>query len=226
MLRRSKTLTCGVNPADLCILHSDAALIVIEKPAGLPAVPGRPVALHDCVASRVQARWPDALVVHRLDMATSGLMLMARGAAAQRALSHAFAQRQIEKTYLAIVAGLLATAPGQWQEIEAPIGTDWPNRPRRIIDPEQGKNAHTHYRLISHQTAQQTSRVELKPVTGRTHQLRLHLQHLGHPILGDTLYAPAAIQTAAKRLLLHASQLALSHPADGRPMVFNSAAPF
>jgi tRNA pseudouridine32 synthase / 23S rRNA pseudouridine746 synthase len=206
------------------IVHQDDVLIVIEKPAGLPAVPGRAAGLQDCVASRVLAIWPDALVVHRLDMATSGLMVMARGLAAQRTLSHGFERRRIEKRYVANVAGQLPAPAGEWGEIDAPIGADWSDRPRRMIDFAQGKAALTRYRVLAH--APDSTRVELMPVTGRTHQLRVHLQMLGHPILGDSLYAPDALRAAAPRLMLHASQIALPHPATAATVVFNSTPAF
>jgi tRNA pseudouridine32 synthase / 23S rRNA pseudouridine746 synthase len=212
--------------SEVRMVHCDDALIVVEKPAGFPAVPGRTPELKDCVASRVQATWPDALVVHRLDMATSGLMVLARGRAVQRALSSAFERRKVEKRYIAIVAGLLPAPAGAWGEIDAPIGADWPDRPRRMIDLAKGKAALTRYRVLAHHRDIDCTRVELMPVTGRTHQLRVHLQMLGHPILGDSLYAPDAVQAAAPRLMLHASQIALPHPANGATVVFNSTPAF
>ncbi len=212
--------------AEVKIVHCDDALIVAEKPAGLPAVPGRTSELKDCVASRVQAAWPDALLVHRLDMATSGLMVMARGLSAQQALGHAFERRQVEKHYLAIVAGLLPAPAGQWGEINAPIGADWPDRPRRMIDFAKGKAALTRYRVLAYDRDIDCTRVELMPVTGRTHQLRVHLQMLGYPILGDSLYAPDTVQAAAPRLMLHASRIALPHPANGATVVFCSTPAF
>ena len=204
-------------------LHADDALLVLDKPAGLPAVPGRPAHLHDCLASRAQARWPDALVVHRLDMATSGLIVMARGAEAQRRLSHAFADRQVHKRYIALVSGRLDTADGRG-EIDLPLIADWPNRPKQKVDPAAGKPSLTRYRVLAHEA--QATRVELEPVTGRSHQLRVHLQAIGHPILGDTLYADPPAQALSARLCLHACELRLAHPLSGEALVFRSAAPF
>ena len=203
------------------ILHCDAQIVVAEKPAGLPAVPGRPSELHDCLWSRVRAEVPDALVVHRLDMATSGLMLFARGADVQRRLSAAFAQRRVGKRYVAVVAGRVVDDAG---EIDLPLAADWPNRPRQVVDRERGKPSTTRWSVL--ERGPDSTRIELEPLTGRTHQLRVHLAAIGHAILGDTLYADAAAQAAAPRLLLHASGLALAHPADGRAVAFTSPAPF
>ena len=192
------------------LLHTDAHCIVVDKPAGLPSVPGRPQALHDCAWSRVRAMRADARVVHRLDMATSGLLLFARGEAAQRALSRAFERRLVHKRYVAVVAGEMHVQAG---EIGLPIGAHWPDRPRRRVDPELGQAALTRWRVLAVEGGR--TRLELEPVTGRTHQLRVHLAAIGHPIVGDALYAPTAVQAAAPRLLLHASRLAFPHPATG-----------
>jgi tRNA pseudouridine32 synthase / 23S rRNA pseudouridine746 synthase len=207
----------------LGLVHDDAACVVVIKPAGLLSVPGRGEHLNDCVAARVQARFADALIVHRLDMSTSGLMLFARGAAAQRALSIAFAQREVHKRYVAIVDGLVMQDSG---EIDLPLMADWPNRPKQKWDREHGKPSLTRYRVLARDAAGHKTRVELEPVSGRAHQLRLHLLSLGHPILGDALYAPPAVQARAERLQLHASELRFVHPVNGAPMRFESAAPF
>ena len=203
----------------LAVLHEDEALLVIDKPAGLLAVPGRGEAGRDNLAARVQARFADALVVHRLDMATSGLMLFARGAPVQRALSMAFANRQVHKRYVAVVIGHLADDSGV---IDAALAADWPNRPRQIVDPVRGKPALTRWRVLARGV--DSTRVELEPVTGRSHQLRVHLASIGHPICGDALYAPEPAR--AERLLLHASHLAFAHPARHGPCRFDSAPPF
>ncbi len=202
------------------LIHADAHLIVIDKPAGLLAVPGRGAVGRDCLAARVQQRWPDALVVHRLDMATSGLMLFARGAAMHRALSRAFAAREVAKRYEALVAGLPADDGG---EIDAPIAADWPLRPRRVVDAAWGRPALTRWRVLARDAANERTRVALEPHTGRTHQLRVHLAHIGHPIVGDALYAP---MHAAPRLMLHACALAFMHPARGARVAFSSPVPF
>ena len=207
----------------LTLLHVDAHCIVALKPSGLLSVPGRGEAGRDSLAARVQSEYADALVVHRLDMATSGLMLFARGAAAQRALSQAFAARAVLKRYAAIVAGLMTAASG---EIDLPLGADWPNRPRQQVDMLRGKASLTRYRVLAVDAESATTRLELEPVTGRAHQLRVHLRALGHPIVGDALYAPPAICARADRLLLHASMLGFAHPVSGLPLRFMSAPPF
>ena len=210
----------------------DDSLLVLDKPAGLLAVPGRGPDKQDCLSARAQARWPDALVVHRLDMATSGLVVMARGIDMQRALSRAFEQRQVHKRYIAVVAGEPAggSEATDWQIIALPLAVDWLNRPRSIVSAELGKPSVTRWRRSaeqSHSTGTDlATRLELEPVTGRTHQLRVHLQAIGHPILGDALYASPHQQAMAPRLLLHAAELRLKHPASGEPMRFTSPCPF
>lgn len=205
----------------MTLLHVDDALVVADKPAGLPTVPGRPVELHDCLWHRVRDTVPDALVVHRLDMATSGLVLFARGPDVQRSLSAAFATRRVHKRYVAVVQGRVADDAGT---IELPLAADWPNRPRQKVDTERGKPSTTHYAVLERGTA--TTRLALEPHTGRSHQLRVHLAAIGHPILGDALYGDTAVERAAPRLLLHAAGLAFAHPDDGRELAFESSVPF
>jgi len=210
-------------------VYADEHLLVVDKPAGLLSVPGRGPDKHDCAAARVQRSYPDALVVHRLDMATSGLLLLARGAPMQRALSRAFAERQVQKRYHALVAGRLDAfqpADDGWCLIDLPLAADWPNRPRRIVDQAHGKPSQTRWRVLAYDAAADATRVELEPLTGRSHQLRVHLQSLGHPILGDTLYAPPPVQARAPRLLLHARRLELVHPASREPLAWTSTVPF
>ena len=218
-------------------LYVDDALLVLDKPADLLTVPGRGADKQDCLATRAQALWPDALVVHRLDMATSGLLLMARSKAVQRALSDAFAQRLIHKRYLAVVDGTVAPQDDPWGLIDLPIALDWPNRPLRVIDPERGKPSATRWRILSPDERGQSlatgtghcetnTRLELVPLTGRSHQLRVHLKALGHPILGDRLYADAAQAARTTRLMLHAWRLKLAHPVTGAALSFESPPPF
>ncbi len=190
------------------ILYRDETLIVLNKPAGLLCVPGRGADKQDCLSARVQAEFPDALVVHRLDMATSGIVVMVRNAAAQRDVSAQFANRQVTKRYTATVAGIVA----EDCTIDLPIGFDWEMRPLRKIDPIHGKPSTTHLQVVQRDTERQLTQVLLEPLTGRTHQLRLHLQAIGHPIVGDRLYAPPTVQALSERLMLHASYLALTHP--------------
>jgi tRNA pseudouridine32 synthase / 23S rRNA pseudouridine746 synthase len=221
------------HPADQRIelpppVHVDDWLVVVDKPAGLLSVPGRGEAGVDCVVARVRQAIPEALVVHRLDMATSGLLLLARGASMQRALSRLFETRQVAKRYVAVVAGQLpapADADG-WGLIDLPLVADWPNRPRQVVDPLRGRPSRTRWRVIGRDEPRDTTRLELAPMTGRSHQLRVHLQAIGHPILGDALYAPEPVQVRANRLLLHACGLGLAHPATGAVMDWRSTPPF
>lgn len=224
-----KEIACLGAPAHtpLQILHADDSLLVVHKPSGLLSVPGRGEDKQDCLSRRVQSLYPDALVVHRLDMATSGLMLMARGAAMQRAMSQLFERREVHKRYVALVDGRLApasTADG-WGLIDLPIAVDWPRRPLRIID-AAGKPSQTRWRGLAFDETANCTRVELEPITGRSHQLRVHLLALGHPILGDALYAPDAVQARSPRLLLHACALRLVHPATRVLLSFESPADF
>ena len=202
-------------------------MVAADKPSGLLCVPGRGEAGRDCLSARVQALYPDALIVHRLDMATSGLCVLARGADAQRTLSMAFAARAVHKRYVAVVHGhLQGPAGGGWSVIDLPLLADWPNRPLSKVDHDHGKPSVTRWRVLAHDEASDTTRLALEPVTGRSHQLRLHLQAIGHPILGDALYAPPAVQALAPRLLLHATAITLPHPATGEPLSLNSPVPF
>jgi tRNA pseudouridine32 synthase/23S rRNA pseudouridine746 synthase len=207
-------------------LYADDTLLVFDKPSGLLAVPGRGADKQDCLSARVQACYPDALIVHRLDMATSGLMVMARGPAAQRSLSKAFAAREVTKRYIAVVAGRLDAPPDDWGTIDLPIIVDWPNRPLRIVDPLHGKPSLTRWRVLGVDVTGSNTRVELEPITGRSHQLRVHLRELGHPILGDALYAPPDVQALSSRLLLHAWSLSFVHPVTGEVLSFECPAPF
>ena len=214
----------------LSYLYADDDVLVLDKPPGLLCVPGRGPDKQDCLSSRAQARWPDALVVHRLDMATSGLVVMARSKAVQAQLSQAFALRQVHKRYIAVAYGqpsaLQALPMGQWQEVSAPLRCDWERRPLQIVDPIAGKPSLTRYCRAPeppHPPAGCT-RLLLEPVTGRSHQLRVHLAHVGLPLLGDALYAPPAAQ--AQRLFLHACALGFDHPRHQHPVFFESPANF
>ncbi len=224
-------------PEPLTALFQDEFLLVLDKPEGLLSVPGRGADKQDCLSRRAQQVWPDALVLHRLDMATSGLILMARNLAVQRALGDAFAQRTVHKRYQAVVQGTLAPAE-HWGLIDLPIAVDWPNRPLRIIDPVAGKASSTRWRVLpgderwrAFATADvaavaNCTRLELEPLTGRSHQLRVHLRALGHPILGDRLYSDDVTRPGSTRLLLHACSLKLAHPVTGEWLRFDSPCPF
>jgi tRNA pseudouridine32 synthase/23S rRNA pseudouridine746 synthase len=193
---------------------------VLDKPSGLLSVPGRGPDKQDCLSARVQAEFADALVVHRLDMSTSGLLVLARGAVVQRALSEAFANRSVTKRYEAVVQGQVPDTTGDWRVIDLPIAVDWPNRPLRIINHETGKPSVTRLQRTHFDAQRHVSHVLLEPLTGRTHQLRLHLQAIGHPILGDALYAPQEVIALAPRLMLHACALGFVHPVNGMTMQF------
>ena len=203
------------------MIYADENLLVLEKPAGLLCVPGRGADKQDCLSARVQRLYPDALVVHRLDQATSGLMLFARGLALQRALSRAFAERRVDKRYVAVVHGVLADDEGC---IDLPLAADWPQRPRQRVDYHAGKPSTSGYRVLQRDPGARRTRVALHPLTGRTHQLRVHLAAIGHPIVGDALYGGA--QEPAGRLLLHAERLGFQHPVDGRPLQLFRSCPF
>lgn len=204
---------------DIALHHIDDALLVAEKPAGLLSVPGRLPENQDCLVSRLQAVHPDVLTVHRLDQVTSGLMLYARGRTAQAALSAQFEQRRVGKRYEAVVEGMVEDDAG---EIALPLICDWPNRPKQKVDHEHGKPALTRWRVLARDAAAGRTRVELEPITGRSHQLRLHMASLGHPIAGDVLYGA----TPAARVHLHACRLAFAHPLTGEALAFASPCPF
>ncbi|GAB2182353.1 pseudouridine synthase [Denitratisoma sp. agr-D3] len=196
---------------------------MLEKPEGLLTVPGRGDDRADCLLSRVQLEFPDAMIVHRLDLATSGIVVMGRGPKYQRELSILFQDRKVSKRYQALVDGCVETPEGS---VDLPMIVDWPNRPRQIVDHVHGRPSLTHYKRLSVDAEGDTTRVELEPVTGRSHQLRVHMNALGHPILGDDLYGTEKSMTAAKRLMLHACYLALAHPATGKTLEIVSPPPF
>lgn len=204
----------------LDVLHADSCLVVVNKPAGLLSVPGKGPDLADCLLARIQAAFPEALLVHRLDRDTSGVMVFALSPHAQRHLGLQFERRQMRKSYLARVWGLPQADEG---EIDLPLVVDWPNRPRQKVCHETGRAALTRWRVLRREEG--TSRLRLFPETGRSHQLRVHLQAIGHPILGDPFYAPPAALAAAPRLMLHAESLRLRHPEGGRGMTFHAPGP-
>lgn len=199
------------------LLFTDNDLLVVDKPAGLLSVPGKAPEHKDCLQYRIQRVYPSATVVHRLDMATSGIMLFALNKESHRAISKQFELRQVHKTYYARVLGHLTQKSG---EIFAPLICDWPNRPKQMVSEEQGKKAHTQFELVSE--GQYSSLVKLHPHTGRSHQLRVHMLHIGHPILGDRLYACKDALRASPRLLLHAESITFSHPSSEELISFRS----
>lgn len=207
--------------AQLAIAHADDFLIVIDKPSGLLSVPGRGLDKADCAFSRLQSEFPDVLTVHRLDMATSGLLLFARSKDMQRALSGLFAGGEVEKRYVADIWGVPMPASG---EIDLPLITDWPRRPLQKVDRETGKPSITRYETSS--VSRQSARLTLTPLTGRSHQLRVHLAEIGHPILGDEFYAHPEALAARARLALHAASLCFINPATGAQLSLESPCPF
>ena len=204
--------------AGLDIVFMDAHLIVVHKPSGLLTVPGRGEGRGDCLISRAQRQVADAMIVHRLDMATSGLLVLARSTAMQSRLSQLFQHREVNKRYVAIVHGLLASDEGL---IDLPLITDWPRRPMQKVCHEQGKSSQTQFAVITRVDHLNQTRVELEPITGRSHQLRVHMLALGHAIVGDPLYGDQAVQNRYPRLMLHASQLRLPHPMTGELLMWH-----
>lgn len=208
-------------PPPLDILYQDQDLLVLNKPAWLLSVPGRKPENQDSLALRAQYYFPTATVVHRLDCATSGIMVMALNKATERHLSIQFQKRQVHKNYVAKAWGLCEEGSGK---IEIPIMVDWPNRPRQKVDYEEGKPSTTLWEVI--ELNEQCTRFSLTPITGRSHQLRIHLRELGHPIVGDRLYAPDSVVALSDRLLLHAQSIEFTHPTEEQTIHFFSECPF
>jgi tRNA pseudouridine32 synthase/23S rRNA pseudouridine746 synthase len=204
----------------LAILHADHEVLLAEKPSGLLSVPGKGAHLADCLLARVQAAYPEALLVHRLDRDTSGVMIFALSPHAQRHLGLQFEKRQVRKIYIARVAGQVNEAEG---EVDLPLGVDWPNRPLQMVDHENGRAAVTRWKVAKR--GEKETRLRLFPETGRSHQLRVHMREIGHPILGDPLYAPETTVDHA-RLMLHAESLRFRHPDGGRGTTVAAKCPF
>ena len=213
-------MSAAYEPPDdpLTVLHADHEVVVVDKPAGLLSVPGKGAHLADCLLARVQTAFPQALLVHRLDRDTSGVMVFGLTAHAQRHLSMQFEKRKTRKTYVARVHGYLSPKTGT---VDLPLIVDWPNRPRQKVDHEAGKQAITEWRVV--RQGKDETRVRLYPRTGRSHQLRVHMLALGHPIIGDPLYSDPA---EAPRMMLHAEQLRFGHPDGGRGVAFTAKCPF
>ena len=209
----------------LDILHHDAAVLVVTKPAGLLTVPGKGADKADCLIARLRAVFPDVLLVHRLDTDTSGVMIFALTREAQASLGQQFEKRQTKKTYAARLWGRLAPQEGR---VDLPLIVDWPNRPRQHVNHETGRPAQTDWRVMKYSPPEAKTpetRVELMPLTGRSHQLRVHMASLGHPILGDPLYAEGPAQDFP-RLMLHAASLRFRHPNSGKSQTFSAPCPF
>lgn len=206
----------------LHILYQDEHIMVVNKPSGLLSVPGRLEEHKDCVMTRIQRDFPQAESVHRLDMATSGVIVVALNKVAERELKRQFREREPSKYYVARVFGHPAADKGL---IDLPLICDWPNRPKQMVCFENGKAAQTEYQVLEYE-AGNSARVQLKPITGRSHQLRVHLLALGHPILGDRFYAHEEALAMAARLQLHAESLTITHPVFGNSMTFRQPADF
>ncbi|MCE9685689.1 bifunctional tRNA pseudouridine(32) synthase/23S rRNA pseudouridine(746) synthase RluA [Shewanella sp. AS16] len=202
------------------ILYQDKDIMVVNKPSGLLSVPGRDPAHSDSIYSRILAQHPNSQIVHRLDMATSGVMVVALRRSAERELKRQFRDRETHKIYFARVAGHVS-APCS---VELPLICDWPNRPKQKVDHQLGKPSLTHVEIISR--GRRSTLVRLTPITGRSHQLRVHMMALGHPILGDGFYADPLAKSLAPRLLLHAAELSFTHPYSGEAMSFSCEVPF
>lgn len=206
----------------LVVLYEDEDLVIIDKPAELLSVPGRLPEHHDSAYLRVLALYPEAKITHRLDMATSGILMFAKHRDAEVAVSKMFQARTVTKHYTALVQGEVR-GTGQ---VDVPLITDWENRPRQMVHYELGKKALTLYEAVAYDAAQDITRMKLTPITGRSHQLRVHMLHLGHPITGDQIYHPNAKQSPLKRMALHASYLAFTQPLSGQAIVIESTSPF
>ncbi len=204
----------------LSVIHADHELLIVDKPSGLLSVPGKGEHLADCLLTRVQQVYPEALLVHRLDRDTSGVMVFALTRHAQRHLGLQFEKRMTRKTYVARVWGRLEPRTGT---VDLPLIVDWPNRPLQMVDHEAGKPTQTDWRVLRY--GDQETRVRLTPKTGRSHQLRVHMRELGHPILGDPFYATGPARSFA-RLMLHSESLRLRHPDGGIGMTFKAKVPF
>lgn len=206
----------------LDILYQDEDIVVLNKPSGLLSVPGREKKHKDSLALRLLRVWPLISVVHRLDQATSGLIVLTMRKSAQSHMGRQFQQKAIQKTYYARVEGIIKEDSGL---IDLPLRCDWENRPRQIVDFEQGKSSQTQWHVVKRE--KQTTLVCLHPLTGRTHQLRVHMQALGHPIIGDEFYAtPFGKKLSPDRLALHATSITLTHPSSDQPISFFCTPPF
>jgi tRNA pseudouridine32 synthase/23S rRNA pseudouridine746 synthase len=210
----------------LSVIHRDDDILVLSKPSGLLSVPGKPAEHADCLESRAREAYPEAMTIHRLDKDTSGVVVMGLNRKAHADISMQFETRKTTKSYIARVWGHLSDDNGR---VDLPIACDWPNRPKQMVDHEHGRAAQTDWEVMEREGADRdilTTRLRLHPATGRSHQLRVHMLSLGHPILGDNFYAHPEAYAAAARLQLHAEMLSFRHPADGNIRFFTDACPF
>ncbi|WP_299348590.1 RluA family pseudouridine synthase [uncultured Maritalea sp.] len=205
----------------LDVIHQDDEILVLNKPSGLLTVPGKAAEHADCLEARAQSKFPTSRIVHRLDMDTSGVVIMAMNPEAHRHLGLQFERRHTAKSYVADVFGKVEGDDGT---VDLPLRCDWPNRPKQMVDHEQGRNAQTNWSVLERN--ENWTRMELTPITGRSHQLRVHMLALGHPILGDRFYASGEALDAADRLRLHALSLTVHHPRGGERVTFEAELPF
>jgi tRNA pseudouridine32 synthase/23S rRNA pseudouridine746 synthase len=205
----------------LSVIHRDDDILVLAKPSGLLSVPGKPAEHADCLESRARQAYPQAMTIHRLDKDTSGVVVMGMNRKAHADISMQFETRKTAKSYIARVWGRMAEDKGR---VDLPIACDWPNRPKQMVDHENGRAAQTDWEVVEREIM--ATRLRLHPATGRSHQLRVHMLSLGHPILGDNFYAHTQAYAAADRLQLHAETLSFQHPADKRLCVFTDDCPF
>jgi tRNA pseudouridine32 synthase/23S rRNA pseudouridine746 synthase len=205
----------------LDVIHHDDYILAINKPSGLLSVPGKAFEHRDCLETRIRDVYPEILLIHRLDLDTSGVMIFARTKASQKHINLQFQQRQTEKTYIARVWGQVTPESGT---VDLPLIVDWPNRPIQMVDHVNGKSAITNWSVIEHET--NATRMELRPLTGRSHQLRVHMLAIGHPILGDRFYGTDEVTAAAERMQLHALTLRLRHPDSDEWLSLHAPCPF
>ena len=207
----------------LSIIYEDDDLVMIDKPAGLLSVPGRLPEHHDSAYFRVLEKYPNAKITHRLDMATSGILMFAKHRDAEVAVSKMFQARTVKKNYIALVQGKFEQEQGS---VDVPLITDWENRPRQIVHFELGKSAQTLYEVLEYDAVTDITRILLTPITGRSHQLRVHMQYIGHPITGDKLYHPNPKHSPLNRMALHATYLAFQQPLSGVDVEIHGKVPF
>jgi len=212
---------CPPCEPQLDVLYVDEAVLVLNKPSGLLSVPGKHPDHKDCLQSRAVAAYPSATTIHRLDMETSGIIVMALTREAHAHIGKQFERRKTKKIYIARLYGIVEADKG---EINLPLICDWPNRPKQMVDHERGKQALTHYEVLEREKA--ATRVAFYPVTGRSHQLRVHALAIGHPILGDSLYGCNVSRAASTRLQLHAKSLTFFHPENGKEVIFETPVDF
>lgn len=211
------------NPQHFTIIHQDDNFLVVNKPSDLLTVPGRGPDNQECLINRLLLEFPNARIVHRLDYATSGLVIIPLNYEAQKNIGKQFELRQTQKQYIAVVDGIIKEESGQ---VDLPLICDWPNRPKQMVDHVNGKSAQTDFTVLGRDFDKSCTRLMLKPITGRSHQLRVHMMAINHAILGDRFYATGRALDASERLLLHAESISFIHPVSGETVQVSTPAPF